>query len=161
MTANEYNACVREYADSLFRFAVSRLGDSHEAEDVIQTVFERLWKRHQKVNYEAAKTYLFTSVHRACIDFFRRRKTTRNTTELLSKHDRGFQDQSYEDQQMIQEMLNTLTELQKSLILLRDYEGYSYKEIAKILQITESQVKINLFRTRKKLQFFLTSNAAI
>ncbi|NND34179.1 MAG: RNA polymerase sigma factor [Saprospiraceae bacterium] len=158
MTANEYNECVNAYADGLYRFAVSLLSDMVEAEDVVQQVFERFWKRHSEVQYEAAKTYLFTSVNRACIDYFRRKKTSRNTAELLPEHDSGTSGHNYEAQQLVQEMLSRLTEDQKQLVLLRDYEGYSYKEIAEIMQITEGQVKTNLFRTRKKLQFFLTTS---
>ena len=160
MTANEYNQCVSEHADGLYRFAVSLLSDLTEAEDVVQQVFEKFWKRHPDVEIGAAKTYLFTSVHRACIDFFRRKKTSRNTTELLPQHDAGISGHNYEARQLVQKMLEQLTDDQKSLILLRDYEGYSYKEIAKILDLTESQVKINLFRIRKKLQFFLTGSIA-
>lgn len=160
MTANEYNQCVSEHADGLYRFAVSLLSDVTEAEDVVQQVFEKFWKRHTDVDAGAAKTYLFTSVHRTCIDFFRRKKTSRNTTEFLPQHESTISGHDYETRQLIQKMLEQLTEDQKSLILLRDYEGYSYKEIAEILGLTESQVKINLFRTRKKLQFFLTSSVA-
>lgn len=158
MTANEYNQCVSEHADGLYRFAVSLLSDLAEAEDIVQHVFEKFWRRHEDVELGAAKTYLFTSVHRACIDFFRRKKTSRNTTELLPHHDASVAGHDYETRQLIQKMLENLTEDQKSLILLRDYEGYSYKEIAEILNLTEAQVKINLFRTRKKLQFFLTGS---
>lgn len=157
MTANEYNQCVEEYADRLFRFAVSKLSNSVEAQDVVQTVFERLWKRYTEVSYDAIKSYLFTSVNRACIDCFRRRNTSQHTTELLPTHDVAVSGHNYENFQLIQEMLNTLTEDQKSLILLRDYEGYSYQEISEMLGLTLSQVKTNLFRTRKKLQIFLAS----
>lgn len=160
MTTNEYNQCVGEYADGLYRFAVSLLSDITEAEDIVQHVFEKFWRRHAEVEVGAAKTYLFTSVHRACIDFFRRKKTSRNTTELLAQHDTGITGHDYETRQLIQKMLEHLTEDQKTLVLLRDYEGYSYKEIAEILELTEAQVKINLFRTRKKLQFFLTGSMA-
>ena len=154
MTANEYNKCVNAYADGMYRFAVSMISDMVEAEDVVQLVFERFWKRHADVQFEAAKTYLFTSVNRACIDYFRRKKTSRNTIELKPEHDANVSGHNYDTKQLVQEMLSHLTEDQKRLILLRDYEGYSYKEIAEMMNVTEGQVKTNLFRTRKKLQFF-------
>jgi RNA polymerase sigma-70 factor (ECF subfamily) len=160
MTANEYNECVHAYADGMYRFALSMVTDMMEAEDVVQQVFERFWKRHSEVHFEAAKTYLFTSVNRACIDYFRRKKTSRNTAELLPEHDAGISGHDYEARQLVQEMLSHLTEDQRTLILLRDYEGYSYREIGEMLNLSEGQVKTNLFRTRKKLQFFLTSSIA-
>jgi RNA polymerase sigma-70 factor (ECF subfamily) len=53
---------------------------------------------------------------------------------------------------MLDNALSQLNEIQRSAILLRDYEGYSYSEIGEILEINESQVKIQIFRGRKKLQ---------
>ncbi len=158
MKATEYNQCVQLYADRLYRFAHSQLSDGMEAEDVVQLVFERLWKRHGSVDFKAAKSYLFTSVNRACIDVFRKRKTQRQAAEEMpATESMTFRD-GLEDRQLIEEMLKKLNDRQKTLILLRDYEGYSYKEIAKLTELTESQVKINLFRARKKLQFFLTGS---
>ena len=157
MKATEYNQCVKEYADRLYRFAVSRLSDTMDAEDVVQLVFERLWKRHEEVEIEAVKTYLFTSVHRACIDLFRKRKVQREAAAELQGDEPVIMRDDLENRQLIETLLEKLNETQKTLILLRDYEGYPYKEIAEITGLTESQVKINLFRARKKLQFFLTS----
>jgi RNA polymerase sigma-70 factor (ECF subfamily) len=51
--------------------------------------------------------------------------------------------------------LERLPENQKSLILLRDYEGYSYKEIGDITGLTEAQVKINIYRGRVALRSFI------
>jgi len=131
-----------------------------DAEDVVQGVYERLWKRHQNVEYGAVKTYLFTSVHRACIDQFRKRKTEREVKDRLIISEPYPVDKQMEDRQYIEQLLKRLSEKHKSLILLRDYEGYSYDEIAEITGSTLAQVKINLFRARKKLQFFLTDCVA-
>ena len=51
--------------------------------------------------------------------------------------------------------LELLSDVQKSILLLRDYEGHSYDEIAEILQISESQVKVYLFRARQKMKEYL------
>ncbi len=156
MNADHYNQCVHEYSDKLYRFAVSLLAHEMDAEDVVQGVFERLWKRHDKVDFKAAKTYLFTSVHRACIDQFRKRKTEREVKDKLMVAEPYMPDRRMEDRQYIEELLKRLNENQKSLVLLRDYEGYSYEEISEITGLTLAQVKINLFRARKKLQIFLS-----
>ena len=156
MTTSDYNQCVHDFADRLFRFALSMVSHEMDAEDVVQTVFERLWKRHKEVEAEAVKSYLFTSVHRACIDHFRRKKTSMRVMHQLKVNDVVEADTSLETRQLIEMALKKLPERQRSMVLLRDYEGYSYKEIAEMMEVTESQVKINLFRARKKLQFFLT-----
>ena len=158
MEANEYNQCVEHYADRLYRFAQSLLSDAMDAEDVVQVVFERLWKRHDSVEFGAAKSYLFTSVNRACIDVFRKRKSQRRATDELKNASVPISKDQLENRQLIEEMLKKLNDRQKTLILLRDYEGYSYKEISEMTDLTEAQVKINLFRARKKLQFFLSGS---
>jgi RNA polymerase sigma-70 factor (ECF subfamily) len=56
---------------------------------------------------------------------------------------------------IIDQALNSLSEAQRNAIMLRDYEGYSYAEIGEIMNISESQVKINIFRGRKQMQQLL------
>ena len=59
------------------------------------------------------------------------------------------------------EALNTLPEIQRSVILLRDYEGYNYDEIADITGLTLSQVKVYIFRGRQKLKQYIGSIEAV
>ena len=58
----------------------------------------------------------------------------------------------FELKELIDKSLDQLPELQKSIILLRDLEGYDYKEIGEILDLSESQVKVYLFRGRQKIK---------
>ena len=58
---------------------------------------------------------------------------------------------------MLQVALDRLPDVQKQAVLLRDYEGYKYEEIGEILNLSESQVKVYIFRARKALQQYLTS----
>ena len=65
---------------------------------------------------------------------------------------------SYSDlKEILDEAIETLPEIQKSVILLRDYEGYSYKEIGDIVELTESQVKVYIFRGRLALKKYIGS----
>jgi RNA polymerase sigma factor (sigma-70 family) len=57
----------------------------------------------------------------------------------------------------IEKALNKLPEVQKNCIVLRDYEGYSYEEIGEVLQLSESQVKVYIFRARQSLKEYLVS----
>ena len=152
MTGPQYDDMVMKHADALFRFAYSMLGDKMDAEDVVQGVFERLWSKHRLVDITTTKTYLFTSVHRACIDVFRRRRSTQKVLDTLSMDQRQFIPDQLENRQLAEHILQHLDDGQRALVLLRDYEGYSYKEIAEIAGLTLAQVKIKLFRARKKIQ---------
>ncbi len=154
MTAREYNQIVASHADGLYRFAYSLLGDKMDAEDVMQSVFERLWLKRNAVKIRTIKTFLFTSVHRACIDEFRKRNSRQKAFSALThQRERRVEDQ-LETRQMTEHLLRQLDERQRALILLRDYEGYAYDQIAEITDLTLSQVKTQLFRARKKVQAF-------
>lgn len=156
MSTADYNQSVNDYADRLFRYALKMVNNREEAEDIVQLVFERLWKNYRNVETKAAKAYLFKSVQRASIDLYRKRGSGERAREQIVARETVEADRSFEHKQIIDLALGQLNERQKQMVLLRDYEGYPYKEIAEIMELTESQVKINLFRARKKLQFFLT-----
>lgn len=152
MTVNEYNSCVDFYADGIFRFALKTLSDSDKANDVVQDSFERLWVKRSNVDYSKAKAYLFTTAYHACID------TIRNDKRVGSIDERPeiSVDNQYTDlQEVLHTALNTLPEIQRSVILLRDYEGYSYSEIEEITGLNESQVKVYIYRGRLALKKYI------
>ena len=158
MNTKEYNECVRLHSDALFRYAISMLREVMLAEDIVQNVFEKLWIKKDNVQFETSKSYLMTSVYRASIDHFRSAKSIQRLKDTVGPaQDTHTQDNSYEYKQILNLALETLNEKQKSVILLRDHQGYSYKEIAKMMDLTEAQVKINIFRGRKKLQEVITA----
>ena len=152
MKSPEYNQCVDLYADRLYRYASRMLGDRTEAEDIVQLVFERFWLKHADVAFEKAKSYLFTSVYRACIDLIRKRKRSPFVEQAEIPDSEGHRSAGFELRDAIQRALEKLPVTQRTLILLRDYEGYAYEEIAEMTALSISKVKVYLFRARKKLQ---------
>ncbi|MBX2814552.1 MAG: sigma-70 family RNA polymerase sigma factor [Saprospiraceae bacterium] len=155
MTTADYNQCVRDFSDGLYRYALKMVHRRMEAEDIVQLVFERLWKNHRNVEAAAAKAYLFKSIQRASIDLYRKQGTRDRAMDDLRTDNAVQPDRTFEHRQLIELALEELNARQKQMVLLRDYEGYPYKDIAKIMDLTEAQVKINLFRARKKMHFFL------
>lgn len=77
------------------------------------------------------------------------------STEDLVYKEPSFSENKYELQDLLEVALNTLPTIQKSILLLRDSEGYDYKEIGDVLNLNESQVKVYLFRARKKVKNYL------
>ena len=67
MTALEYNTCVDQYADSIYRFILHNI-KMRMMRDVVQDTFEKCWRNHENVQYEKAKSYLFTTAHHTMID---------------------------------------------------------------------------------------------
>ncbi len=74
MKIEEYNQCVDDYADALYRFAKKSIIDSELAKDLVQDAFEKLWVKLPTVQSGKGKAYLFTTLHNATIDFHRKEK---------------------------------------------------------------------------------------
>lgn len=154
MTVKEYNFCVKEYSDNIYRFVLKHIRNEELAEDVIQDVFEKVWLKVSDVSFEKAKSYLFQSAYNRMIDVIRKEnRQARWKTESEAKV--VYQPQ-VDTKQIIDQALERLPEIQQSVILLRDYEGYSYEEIGEILELNESQVKVYIFRARKTLKQYLS-----
>lgn len=160
MTVRDYNQIVEKQANALFRFALSLIKDEDGAQDLVQDAFAKLWEKRDNVDPNKAKSYLFTSVHHSAVDLFRKQKRNQEHEPELKIETRTYQ-QSPDLQKVLHQALNTLPELQRSVILLRDYEGYSYEEIAEMTDLNLSQVKVYIFRGRKKLKAYIGSMEAV
>ena len=153
MKVNEYNACVREWADALFRFACKCTGQADDARDVVQSSFEVLWQKRKEVDAGKAKAYLFQVAYRRSIDNYR--KKVRVTFEAPPEE--SYTPHNPDLKKILDRALAQLDEQARALVLLKDHEGYRYEEIAQITGLTETQVKVYLHRARKILKDYLVS----
>lgn len=160
MTTKQYNDCVRLFSNRVYRFILKSMKDADSAQDVVQNAFEILWNKHQDVNFEKARSYLFTVAYHNMIDQFR--KNGRETMLVEEHSELGFTESSYTGlMELIETGAQKLPEAQRSVIMLRDYEGYSYEEISNITGLNLSQVKVYLFRARKFLRSYIQKMEAI
>jgi len=156
MTEKEYNLCVTEYADNVYRFIVKNLRHEEDARDVVQSAFEKMWRNREGIDAGKSKSYLFTVAYHQMIDHLRKTKRVQlkgefhDETKVVNHH-------AHNAKRILEEALNRLSETQKSLVTLKDYEGYSYEEIGKITGLNESQVKVYLHRARVQLKNYLVS----
>ncbi|MBC7587092.1 MAG: sigma-70 family RNA polymerase sigma factor, partial [Chitinophagaceae bacterium] len=74
MTEKNYNDCVSQYADNVFRFIVKNLRHEEDARDIVQTAFEKLWRNRENVENDKCKSYLFTVAYNQMIDHIRKNK---------------------------------------------------------------------------------------
>ena len=156
MTEREYNECVTTYADNVYRFIVKNLRHEEDARDVVQTAFEKMWRNRQEVDVQRSKSYLFTVAYHQMIDHIRKVKRIQLKEEFTEGS--KIQDRPANNlKKVLEEALSRLSETQRSLVLLKDYEGYSYDEIGQITGLSESQVKVYLHRARIQLKNFLVS----
>jgi len=154
MTVSEYNKCVDEFADGLYRFILKNLKDTGLAEDLVQDTFEKLWLKVNEVDYAKAKSYLFTVGYNAMID--RIRKDKRLTPYQESTHNtQSYTTKNSDIKEILNKALEKLSDIQRSVILLRDYEGYSYDEIGEITGLNQNQVKVYIHRGRLALKEYI------
>lgn len=154
MTEKEYNECVGLYADNVYRFIVKNLRHEEDAKDVVQSAFEKLWINRDKVENESSKSYLFTVAYHQMIDLIRKNKKVTLQDDFSTSTQTTLQPQP-NVKKILNEALYKLSETQRSLVLLKDYEGYSYDEIAVITSLSLSQVKVYLHRARIQLKSYL------
>jgi RNA polymerase sigma-70 factor (ECF subfamily) len=156
MTTAEYNKCVDLHSDGLYRFLLKNVKDRDKAKDLVQETFTKLWTKVEEVSFEKAKSYLFTSGYHTMIDAMRREKRHLDYTSDALKTSMTNTQRQYTDlHDVLNEALDQLPPIQKSVIMLRDYEGYSYEEIEEITGLNESQVKVYIYRARVTLKAYI------
>ncbi|HVK49463.1 MAG TPA: sigma-70 family RNA polymerase sigma factor [Pseudobacter sp.] len=156
MTEKEYNDCVNMYADNVYRFILKNLRHAEDAQDVVQTAFEKMWINRSEVDATRCKSYLFTVAYNQMIDHIRKNKRI-SLKEDFKEEARVTDGQVHIARKVLEQALARLNEVQRSLVLLKDYEGYSYDEIGNIMGLNESQVKVYLHRARIQLKNYLVS----
>ena len=147
MTEQNYNNCVEEHSNGVYRFIVKNIRSTQDAEDIVQSAFEKLWVNRERVTPLKAKSYLYTVAYHQMIDVIRKENKKPTTNEFMEVDQVSHQTSS-ELKQNLLSAINQLNPTQKSLVLLKDYEGYSYQEIGEIMNLSESQVKVYLHRAR-------------
>jgi RNA polymerase sigma-70 factor (ECF subfamily) len=154
MTEREYNDCVNLYADNVYRFILKNLRAEEDAKDIVQSSFEKLWKNKETVENAKSKSFLFTVAYNQMIDHIRKNKRINLRDDFNENIKVGYQQHST-IKKTLMDALNRLNETQRSLVMLKDYEGYNYEEIGEITGLNSSQVKVYLHRARLTLRDYL------
>ena len=144
--------------DKLFRLALRITLDRAEAEDVVLDTMIRVWnKRDEWQQFESVEAYCLIVAKNLAIDRSQKKdaQNVELSPEMAEEADTsGPYDRLVNNERMkiIHRLIDELPEKQRLIMQLRDIEGESYKDIAKVLQLTEEQVKVNLFRARQKVK---------
>ncbi|MBK9176365.1 MAG: RNA polymerase sigma factor [Flavobacteriales bacterium] len=154
MTPAEYNTAVDAHADGIYRFALKHLRDVDLAKDVVQESFARLWSRVDQVEAAKAKSYLFTTAHHAMVDEVRKGSRSKRMEEHHEDLRHTSQDQP-DLKEVLDAALARLPAIQRSVVLLRDLEGYAYEEIAALTGLSLAQVKVYIYRGRTTLKEYI------
>jgi len=160
MTVAEYNDCVDKHADGVYRFVLKCIGCQDKAQDVVQDCFEKMWVKRDGIDGGKAKSYLFSSAYHTLIDY-KRRDSKMIKIDDLTVHGGVCRNEYTDIKEILDQGVTLLPEIQRTVLLLRDYEGYSYQEIGEITGLNESQVKVYIYRARSTLKNFIGSLEAI
>ena len=154
MKEREFNLIVEQTSQRIYRFVFKNLKSDADTKDVVQETYVKFWLHKEKIESVKIMAWLFTTAYRTMIDFIRKRKPSFDITEVLLPITHSNSD----IKDMVHNYIDELSPTFKSVILLRDLEGYNYEEIGTVLNLSESQVKVYLFRARKKLKDLIDKN---
>lgn len=145
--------------DKLYRLSLRITLNPQEAEDVVQDTLIKVWnKRESWDEIESIEAYAMTICRNLSLDHLKLRENQNASLEgmEIDRADRSLspleQVQQKDNLERVRQLVDALPEKQRSCMQLRDFEGKTYKEIAEILDITEEQVKISIFRARKAVK---------
>ena len=156
MTVEEFNTSVEEYSDRIYRFVYKSVRDQEKARDIVQDTFEKLWKNRFQINSHKIKAYTFSVAYHTMIDMMRR-ENRKVDYEEVDTSGYSYSTQYPDLSEILNKAINRLPEKQRHVVLLRDYEGYTYKEIGEVTGMNESQVKVYIYRARLTLKKFIGS----
>lgn len=150
MTKTWGNIFKSQFIDRLYRYARTLLDADSEAEDAVHDVLERIWNRNNEGKQPSTpEAYAVRAVRNACIDKMRARAST---TDSIPEQSEEIPQDRWSDVQLVRAAISLLPERQKTIIHLKDIEGYSTREIARILETEENYVRATLSRARKSLK---------
>ena len=146
---------VNEYQDQAWTLARYLLKDPAEAEDACQEAFVKLWHNQDRIDPDKIRPWLMRVTRNLCLDRLRRRRPTEEWQEWQQPDDSHgpMQDlHQHELGEWLKHSINGLKEPYRSLVVLRDVQQHSYEEVANVLELSLSQVKVYLHRARKQLR---------
>ncbi len=157
MTAEEFKKELLPKKNKLFRLALYLLKNREEAEDVVQEIYLKLWDINKTLSkYSNIEAVMMTMTRNKCLD---RLKTKREKFGSLNEEtsrqptvnplEQSIQKDIVEH---IKELMKQLPEQQKTILHLRDVEGYEYKEIKEITGFELNYIRVNLSRARKSIK---------
>jgi len=157
----QFRSIVESHRDRVYSYVLHMLRDPAVSSDVTQDVFVRLWEHRADMEEDRILSWLLRVARNACIDQVRKRKVRQSVendevsgVDVL--RDEGpspeRSTQSVLFRERLQQALDRLGEPHRSIVVLREIQGYKYEEIAETLRLPLNTVKVYLHRARKALR---------
>ncbi len=157
MTTEEFTLKLLPKKDKLFRLAVFLLKNREEAEDTVQEIYLKLWKIKESLEkYNNMEAVMMTMTRNRCLDKLKtkREKFSSLNENINNQPYTSVMEQSVQQDMVVQakQFMERLPEQQKTIIHLRDVEGYEYEEIKEITGFDLNYIRVNLSRARKAIR---------
>ena len=162
MNQNEFIKIVSPFKDKLFRLAKRLLVSTEEAEDAIQEVLVKLWVKNESLDkYNSVEALAMTMTKNFCLDQLKSKRASNMTLvhSNYSSNEASLQKKLEDEDSLswVEKIINNLPEQQRLIIQMRDIEQYEFEEIAKILEMNETAIRVALSRARKTIREFMTN----
>jgi RNA polymerase sigma-70 factor (ECF subfamily) len=160
MNQNDFVKLIMPFKDKLFRLAKRSLVSTEEAEDATQEVILKLWNNKENLNsYKSLEAFSMTMTKNYCLDQLKAKRSG----NLKLVHDNYLdkvpslesQLETKDSLNWVEKAINELPEQQKLIIQMRDIEEYDFAEIAKIMEMNETAIRVALSRARKTIRAFM------
>ncbi len=161
MNQNEFLQVIAPFKDKVFRLAKRLLVSTEEAEDATQEVLVKLWNKNESLNgYSSVEAFAMSITKNYCLDQLKSKRTTNLQIVHSNYTDRqpSLQQQVEDTDSLnwVEKIINELPEQQRLIIQMRDIEQYEFSEIAQILEMNETAIRVALSRARKTIREFMT-----
>ncbi|CAN1565520.1 RpoE DNA-directed RNA polymerase specialized sigma subunit, sigma24 homolog [Flavobacteriaceae bacterium] len=160
MNQNEFVHLINPFKDKLFRLAKRLLVSTEEAEDATQEILVKLWTKNENLEaYNSVEAMAMTMTKNYCLDQLKSKRASNlkivhnNYTDREPSLDKKVEDS--DSLAWVEKYINQLPEQQKLIIQLRDIEQCEFEEIAKILEMNETAVRVALSRARKTIREYM------
>lgn len=156
MNKNDFKVSIFSLTERLFPLVTRLLGDKTKAEDAIQEIMIKLWeKRKQLENHPNIKGFVFLTARNYCLDILRKKRILINDGEIYLNLFSDTNEQSQLERQELNEIiagiLKKLPKQQREIFIMRDIDGYEFTEIAAIMKLKITNVRVLLSRARKTI----------
>ena len=160
MNQNEFVLLINPFKDKLFRLAKRLLVSTEEAEDATQEVLVKLWNKNDSLStYNSVEAMAMTMTKNYCLDQLKSKRASNLKIVHTNFTDRAASlQQKLEDTDSlswVEKAINDLPEQQRLIIQMRDVEEYEFEEIAKIMDMNETAIRVSLSRARKQIRAFM------
>lgn len=161
MNQIEFLQLTSPFKDKVFRLAKRLLISTEEAEDATQEVLVKLWSKNESlVGFNSIEAFAMTMTKNYCLDQLKSKRVQNlkmvdnNFTDIADSLVKKMEDG--DSLNWVEKIINQLPEQQRLIIQMRDIEQYEFSEIAKIMQMNETAIRVALSRARKTIRQCMT-----